>query len=277
MCASTSSSDSLVLPATRSRSSATDSFVLLASFSRSSATDSFVLFHAPWPSLCASTSSSSFMFADSLSRSSLMVPSASWFPQLDGLAVRILPILDETIEVAAGQEQVRVVGLYARLEDLHRPPVQRLGVLEPAASPLLDGHVVECDRDRRMLAPEGGLLCRERVAIGLDRSLVVSKRRAEVVPCPCDLGMARPELPFEDWQRVSKERFCLAISAERVQDRRPGRLVLGRRHVLRSPGVPPDLDRQPRMRLGCLELPPRVLEPAEVVVERRAVGVILAE
>jgi len=62
-----------------------------------------------------------------------------------------------------------------------------------------------------------------------------------------------------------------------VQDRRPGRLVLGHGQVtgIRHPAA--QLDGAPSVRLRLLEVTPRVLEPTEVVVDRRDVGMLFAD
>ncbi len=173
-----------------------------------------------------------------------------------------------------------MIGLHATGENRQRVPVEAFRVLRPSPSARGDCEVVQSDRDGGMISPERPLLGLERPAVGLLGCAQVAaslQDRREVVPRPGHLRMLRPECALQHLERVAQQRLRLVAAAESVEDRRPRGLVLRDGRMLGARRLPTQLDGAAGVGLGFLEVAPRVLEAAEVVVDRGDIGMYLPD
>ena len=172
-----------------------------------------------------------------------------------------------------------MIGLDGPLEQGDGPLVEACRLPRSPGCRGEHGEVVQRRRKLGVVAPEAKLLDREcspgEGLGGVELPAALQKRR-EVVEIDADLVVVGAERPLEDGDRVAEERFRLNVLAQRVQDRGQRRPVGGQVEVVRRAVVLADLNGAPRERLRPLEVAPSVGEPAEVVVERREIGVVLA-
>ena len=185
----------------------------------------------------------------------------------------------ELVEVASRRREQRMPGFDGALEDRLRLLVERSRGFELTLAASDDGEVVQRRRDARMLVAVEPPLALQHEGIdlrGLGQVAPALEHGAKVVQRCADFVVILAESVFEDRQRAPQELLRLLVASEPVEDRRERSLVFRDADAAGSRRSCPQLERTPRVTLRRGVVAARVLEPAEVVVQRREVGMLLA-
>jgi len=112
-------------------------------------------------------------------------------------------------------------------------------------------------------------------ALGLTRTPLGMETRREVDEGGRDVAVSGPPVARQDLEGTPVHRFGLLVTAASVHDRRQRRKIARHVRVLRSEQARAKVEPSPCERLGASVPAAGVLEPSEIVMERRQLGGIV--